>query len=320
MTTQSDVSLEDKLRAFLTLASDNPEMASFLDRHVITGIPHIDEKCAILSVDGDNERVLKYAVDPVRRVVLSPFLKGIVLRGMKNQVAVQGIPGVQRLESATFYEGVCGLLGPFHYLSGYNLAHPKADFLDDPTHVLHLFREVDSTLDQMHGQKVLHKDVKPGNMVYSHGRLHLIDFSTTVNFTEDLQDLSRGRIFGTPGYIFLGQDRSRDYFALGVSFAKSLIPDLSLQPVDVRNLGAYRLYDFEQSVRGHLTKKYGFSITAYFNDLMHRPVEYDLTHVLKTLESIPMQKGVSNIAYTFQVGNTTYVDSPVVPSLGTLSL
>ncbi len=203
------------------------------------------------------------------------------MRGLRNQFAVQGIEGVQVLESPVFYDGIPGLLGPFHYLPGFNLVcknysfsdsqHMDHSFIRDPDYILNLFRKQldEGIIAKIHQKGIMHRDVKPGNIVYTNGnrRLNLIDWSISASFNEDFEDLSCGSFLGTRGYVTNNLNCSRDYFALGVSFAKVLCPELPIQN------GLY-VSNFEDDFRKVLRNK-GQRFEDYFLDLISRPSEYD---------------------------------------------
>ncbi|HIH15644.1 MAG TPA: hypothetical protein HA233_05395 [Nanoarchaeota archaeon] len=303
--------LEERMHYFRHLALDNPEMLDFLDRNPVGDILHYDEKCIIFSLEGEKDLTLKYVVHPEKYTLISPFYQSVILRGLKNQRFVQEIPGVQKLQHSGFYEGIPGLMGKFVYLPGYNLRHAPKEFSEDADTVLHLFQEIDTSLDAMHAKKILHYDVKPGNIVYSGDRLHLIDFSTAVNFTEDLQDRLHENILGTPGYIYLGDDRSRDYFALGISFAKTLFPDLELGRTNVCRV--LDIFSFEFDVRSDLARKFGHRFASYFTELMHRNKEYSSTEedfFERRIRALPMPPVEERVNYTFRVGNTISLQFP----------
>ncbi len=305
-------SLEDKLRYFRSMAFDNPAMLAFLGDHTIVNIPHIDEKCVIFSLEGEEDTSLKYVVHPKTYTRIDSFHQNVNLRGLKNQMFVQDIEGVQKLSSPDFYEGIIGLLGKFSYLPGNNLKFPPKIFSQEPERVKDHFQKLDQMLAQIHARKIIHNDVKPGNIVYSKESLHLIDFSTSVNFTEYFLDrtnpeASRRNIFGTPGFLYLGVDRSKDYFALGVSFVKTLFPQLDLSRLNIQNIGRLDIYGFEFDMGRELTKRYNYSFTEYFNDLMHRKAEVNLDHVVEKFVFSHSESGVK-VGYTFDVGNTTFVN------------
>ena len=296
----SSLVLEERMRCFYSMASDNPALLDFLGRAKIGAIPHIDSKCVIFSLAGDTSRTLKYVVDPLTKEKLSPRIQAIVLRGLKNQAHVQYVPGVQRLHSVAFYEGIEGLVGPFRYLEGFNLAHADPCFVSSPEEVLSLFQEqLDlGVLSSIHGRKILHRDVKPGNIVYSHGRLYLIDWSISVNFTESLRDIDANRSLGTPGFITYDLDRSHDFFALAVTFAKVLCPELELK-------GPFEIYAFENHAKMALDRRFGREFRDYFSDLAHRPSEIDFS-------SLPMGSSREGFGidprYSFGVGTTYHVE------------
>ncbi|MBI5797887.1 hypothetical protein HZA98_03215 [Candidatus Woesearchaeota archaeon] len=313
---QQNLPLEERVRKVHTLAEGDPMMQDFLARHTLGDVPHVDEKCAIMVLEGDPIHSLKYVIHPVTHKPLDPYLQSVVLRGMKNQIALQGIPHVQVLNFPFFYDGVPGLLGPFEFLYGPNLAHIYGGYRKNPEAVLEHIRGADRTLDQMHQRGILHRDVKPGNMVLADGALHFIDFSTSANLTEDYYDSVSGRIFGTPGFFFPGADRSRDYFALGVSLAKILFPQLSLKRLDFRCPPAMDIFEFENETAFALQQKFGTEIGMYFSTLMHREPEHKQRDLREVVRPGFVESGaLSPSGLTYQVGNTVHLSVPsLVPS------
>src|SRR5258708_3158809 len=64
--------------------------------------------------------------------------------------------------------------------------------------LLPIVKNIASALDYAHGQGVIHRDVKPGNiMVTAQGRAYLTDFG----LVRDMAIETRGEIFGSPHYI-----------------------------------------------------------------------------------------------------------------------
>lgn len=94
-----------------------------------------------------------------------------------------------------------------YYVMDYVDGEDLATFLDSHSYkgklishvdVLRIGRAVASALDYAHKQGVIHRDVKPSNILLSKdGRVLLGDFGMAL----DVQDGTQGRIFGTPHYI-----------------------------------------------------------------------------------------------------------------------
>ncbi len=93
-----------------------------------------------------------------------------------------------------------------------------------------LISEVADALEHAHGQSVIHRDIKPQNlMLGSDGRLHVTDFGLARLFDEPGVTMS-GEMLGTPAYMSpeqVGADRRKldqrtDIFSLGVTFYEML--------------------------------------------------------------------------------------------------
>ena len=118
------------------------------------------------------------------------------------------------------------------YIDGQNLASIMASYAVDgelmPTEdVLHIGGAIADALDYAHQQGVIHRDVKPSNILVARdGRVVLGDFGLAM----DLQDGSLGETFGTPHYISPEQaSRSAnaipqsDLYSLGVILYEMLV-------------------------------------------------------------------------------------------------
>ena len=77
---------------------------------------------------------------------------------------------------------------------------PKDDVF---THLLHLMRDYASALSAIHGHRVVHRDIKPQNlMVDENGRGRIIDYGLVGTFDADINPLGfRHYLVGTPGYF-----------------------------------------------------------------------------------------------------------------------
>ena len=118
------------------------------------------------------------------------------------------------------------------YIDGQNLASVIASYSMDgelmPTDdVLQIGNAVANALDYAHGKGVIHRDVKPANILIARdGRVVLGDFGLAL----DLHDGSLGETFGTPHYISPEQaSRSAnavpqsDLYSLGVILYEMLV-------------------------------------------------------------------------------------------------
>ena len=111
------------------------------------------------------------------------------------------------------------------YVDGYDLAsilqiYAEKSELMPFTDVLRIGDAIASALDYAHEQGVIHRDVKPANvMIANDGRVVLGDFGLAL----DIRDKSRGEVFGSPHYISPEQARrssdavpQSDLYSLGV--------------------------------------------------------------------------------------------------------
>ena len=89
-------------------------------------------------------------------------------------------------------------------LSAYLDAHHYQGKLIETDDILRISNAIASALDYAHGQGVIHRDVKPSNILLSKdGRVLLGDFGMAL----EIRDASQGNVFGTPHYISPEQAR-----------------------------------------------------------------------------------------------------------------
>ena len=90
-------------------------------------------------------------------------------------------------------------------------------------------RQIASALAKLHSLGILHRDLKPGNiMVRENGSLALIDFGLAKRMRLEQEITGNGEIFGTPYYMSPEQghaddvDERSDVYSLGVIFYEML--------------------------------------------------------------------------------------------------
>jgi serine/threonine protein kinase/tetratricopeptide (TPR) repeat protein len=100
--------------------------------------------------------------------------------------------------------------------------HPLAQ-----SRVLGLFVQLCSALDYAHDAGVVHRDIKPGNIMVTHGeRVKVVDFGIAKMDSSNLTQA--GMVMGTPSYMspeqIMGKplDRRSDIFSLGVVLYETL--------------------------------------------------------------------------------------------------
>ncbi len=121
------------------------------------------------------------------------------------------------------------------YVEGADLAwliedYKRDDELMPVPDVVRIIRDIGEALDYAHSKNVIHRDVKPGNiMINNQGRTILTDFGLAL-----LSDVgTQGQIFGSPYYIAPEQAISSgnvvpqtDLYALGVTLFEMLTGEL----------------------------------------------------------------------------------------------
>jgi len=114
------------------------------------------------------------------------------------------------------------------YLDGGDLRN-KIDAGISMDDAVSYFRQIASALTAVHKQGVLHRDLKPGNiMLRKDGSVALIDFGLAKRAKLESEITDKGEIFGTPYYMSpeqghgSGVDQRSDIYSLGVVFYEML--------------------------------------------------------------------------------------------------
>jgi serine/threonine protein kinase len=114
------------------------------------------------------------------------------------------------------------------YLDGGDLRQRMVKGIDEKDAISYL-RQIASALTAVHAQGVLHRDLKPGNiMLRKDGSLALIDFGLAKRAKLENEITDKGEIFGTPYYMSPEQghggsvDERSDLYSLGVVFYEML--------------------------------------------------------------------------------------------------
>lgn len=119
------------------------------------------------------------------------------------------------------------------HVDGQSVAHLIRAGQMSPRHVLRLVPQICEALEYAHGEGIVHRDIKPGNiLVDARGRVKVVDFGLAKLLDHKPRDLSLTRasqVMGTPQYMApeqlenpLSVDHRADIYSLGVVFYEML--------------------------------------------------------------------------------------------------
>ncbi|MCA9539570.1 MAG: serine/threonine protein kinase, partial [Myxococcales bacterium] len=115
----------------------------------------------------------------------------------------------------------------------------------DPTEACRIVAGVARGLAHAHSAGIVHRDVKPGNILLEEGRPLLVDFGVARFLeSEDGTQTRTGQVIGTPAYMAPEQaqgdhdrvDARSDVFALGAVLFHAITGKLPVYPTDDRGL------------------------------------------------------------------------------------
>jgi serine/threonine-protein kinase len=144
--------------------------------------------------------------------------------------------------------------------------------------VYRIVQEVAEGLDYAHGQKVVHRDIKPGNIMYnSKNKAVMITDFGIARITDSVKTRT-GAFLGSPSYMAPEQlmgsnvDGRADIYSLGASFYQLLTGNL---PFDADNLGnlAYKIANEKHKRLNALRSDLPASATRIINKALQKERE-----------------------------------------------
>jgi tRNA A-37 threonylcarbamoyl transferase component Bud32 len=190
--------------------------------------------------------------------VLSPYLVG-------EPRLVQRFMGEARLAAnldhpniVTIYD-IGGEGGYYYFVMKYLEGRPLKEILNErgplpPEEVLSITRQLAAALDYAHHQNLIHRDVKPGNVIISpDGQATLTDFGL-AKVAENLKLTASGEAIGTLEYMAPEQARgdamdTSDIYSLGVLVYEMLTGRLPFQGTNQATLLYQHLHDSPPPLR-----------------------------------------------------------------------
>ena len=173
------------------------------------------------------EKVLRETDEGIiRRMLHRSSRKLYICREFKGEAdALRKLIGVNcahlpRVYEAAFDNGNVIVLEEF--IPGDNLADLCNGITLDSEQVRSIALDVCDALYVLHSKGLVHRDVKPENVILDGSRSVLIDYNTVREVAEEKEQSTDTRILGTMGYAPPEQyglsqtDRTADIFALGV--------------------------------------------------------------------------------------------------------
>ncbi|MCQ3931332.1 MAG: hypothetical protein DPW16_12820 [Chloroflexi bacterium] len=243
-------------------------------------------------------------------------------------------------------EGV--LYMAMQYIEGADLAtlleqfHHKDEFIP-PEDASRIMREICAALDYAHSRGVIHRDVKPNNILISkEGRAFLTDFGLALLTEVGTQ----GEIFGSPHYISPEQAISSsgaipqsDFYSLGVVLYEMFtgqVPFNAVNPLDIsmlhmtepppppRQLRSEIAPEIEAVILKTLEKEplnrypSGAALSAALDHAIQSTISSQLAAHQSILEAVTLEVRRNPLPPAPVIANTPFPTSPVPPKLPTV--
>ncbi|MBE9052867.1 AAA family ATPase [Nostocales cyanobacterium LEGE 11386] len=240
------------------------------------------------------------------------------------------IPGIVKpLSLENYRNGYALVMEDFGGISlrdwGLGKKHKQADNLA-LREFFHIALEIVSTLEKLHRDRIIHKDIKPANIVIHPSTLEvrLIDFSIATLLPREIQFLTNPNVLeGTLAYISpeqtgrmnRGIDYRSDFYSLGVTFFELLTGQLPFTSTDMMELVYCHIAKQPPTV-SQVNPKIAPILSLIITKLMAKNAEdryqsaYGLRHDLETCRKQWQQTG--NIK-TFDLAQKDISDRFLIP-------
>jgi DNA-binding NarL/FixJ family response regulator/tRNA A-37 threonylcarbamoyl transferase component Bud32 len=150
-------------------------------------------------------------------------------RFLQEYALVERIPGrhVARIHGHGVSEGLAYLV--MEFFDGGDLKKRLGGKALPPEEALRIFRELMFALGEIHEHGILHRDLKPQNLMFrADGSLAIVDFGIAKHI-DSVDRTSHGSVLGTPHYMSpeqvrgLALDRRTDIYSAGVLLFQMLV-------------------------------------------------------------------------------------------------
>lgn len=178
------------------------------------------------------------------------------------------------------------------YIEGKALsAHVKKQTLLDTGTVLRLIAEVAEALNYAHENKIIHRDIKPGNLLYDaeNGEVKVSDFG--IARVADNSRTKTGEVLGSPFYMSPEQLKglkltgTTDIYSLGVTFFQLLSGELPFEGESLANL-TYEIINKKHRPLAQTGVDLPLSVSRIINKALQKDPSKRYQHAYEMAEAI----------------------------------